>query len=97
MEYDWSPDLTLRTGVAYEISPIDDPTKRLISIPDSDRVWLSAGLTYDYSASTTIDLGATYIYLEDSEFDRTSANDVRVQGDIEAHTVIFAAAINTRW
>ncbi|MGE3231457.1 MAG: OmpP1/FadL family transporter [Hyphomicrobium sp.] len=97
LEYDWSPDVTLRSGVAYEISPIDDPTKRLISIPDSDRVWLSAGLTYDYSADTTLDFGATYIYLEDSEFDRTSANDVRVLGDIEAHTFILAAAVNTRW
>jgi long-chain fatty acid transport protein len=97
LEYDWSPDLTLRSGVAYEISPIDDPEKRLISIPDSDRVWLSAGLTYDYSAATTIDLGATYIFLEDSRFDRTSASGVNITGDIEAHTVILSAAINTRW
>ena len=97
LEYDWSRDLTLRGGVAYEISPIDDPSKRLISIPDSDRIWLSAGLTYAYSPSTTFDFGATYIYLEDSEFDRTSANDVELTGDIEAYTVIISAAINTRW
>ena len=33
-EYDWSPDLTLRTGVAYEVSPVDGATTRLVQDPD---------------------------------------------------------------
>jgi long-chain fatty acid transport protein len=42
-EYDYSPVLTLRTGVAYELSPEDDATKRFTTIPDNNRVWLSIG------------------------------------------------------
>ncbi len=48
-EYDYSPLLTLRSGVAYEISPIQDPTQRFTSIPDNNRVWLSIGASYKCS------------------------------------------------
>ena len=36
-EYDWSPALTVRAGVAYEISPIDF-SNRSVRLPDGDRV-----------------------------------------------------------
>ncbi len=42
-EFDWSPRLTLRTGVSYEISPVDGATTRLVQVPDSDHTWVSAG------------------------------------------------------
>jgi long-chain fatty acid transport protein len=96
-EFDWTDAITLRGGVAYEISPVDDPTKRIISIPDSDRVWLSTGLTYHHSATTTVDVGATFIFLEDAEFDRTSTSGVHLTGETQAHTVILSAGLNTKW
>ncbi|MBN9246377.1 MAG: outer membrane protein transport protein, partial [Hyphomicrobium sp.] len=42
-EYDYSPLLTLRSGVAYELSPIQDASERLVQVPDNNRVWLSIG------------------------------------------------------
>ena len=39
LEYDYSQKLTLRTGVAFEKSPIQNATERLIQVPDSDRWW----------------------------------------------------------
>src|SRR5258706_9739516 len=51
-EYDFSRQLTLRTGVGYEISPVDSPEKRIIGIPDSDRIWVSGGASYKWSQST---------------------------------------------
>src|SRR5690606_365526 len=53
-EYDYNPWLTLRAGVAYEISPVDSPEKLLLAVPDADRVWLSAGASYKWSESTTV-------------------------------------------
>ncbi|MEQ1711822.1 MAG: outer membrane protein transport protein, partial [Hyphomicrobium sp.] len=45
-EYDVSPALTVRAGVAYETSPIDRPSARLLQLPDNDRIWASLGASY---------------------------------------------------
>jgi long-chain fatty acid transport protein len=50
-EYDLMRNLTVRAGGAYEISPVDEPRKRLIGIPDNNRIWASVGATYRWSAS----------------------------------------------
>lgn len=96
-EYDWNARTTLRAGVAYEISPVDDPTKRIIGIPDSDRIWLSLGGSYKWSESTTIDLAYTHIFLDDAKFDRTSLGGLALQGDVEASTDIVSVSLRTKW
>ncbi|MGF1807500.1 outer membrane protein transport protein, partial [Aliivibrio sifiae] len=53
----------LRTGYMYDQTPVDELTS--ISIPDSDRQWFSAGFTYNWSTSTTLDFGFTYLIGED--------------------------------
>ena len=64
-EYDWSPNLTLRTGVGYEISPIQSATSRLVQVPDNDHTWVSVGATYKTSANSSIDFAYTHIFYED--------------------------------
>jgi long-chain fatty acid transport protein len=74
-EYDWSPALTLRTGVAYEISPVDGPTTRLVQDPDSNRVWLSLGGSYDWDKSTRLDFSYSHVFYEnDAPFNRVPAS-----------------------
>jgi long-chain fatty acid transport protein len=99
-EYDWSRQLTLRTGVAYEISPVNSPEKRIITIPDSDRIWVSAGASYKLSSSMSIDLAYTHIFLEDSEFVRTPIPyppEVVMTGDVEAATDIISVGLKMKW
>ena len=96
-EYDVNQALTLRTGVGYEISPVDDPTKRIVGIPDSDRIWASIGASYKYSASTTVEFAYTHIFLEDAELRRTSLQNLPVVADVEARTDILSVALKTRW
>jgi long-chain fatty acid transport protein len=99
-EYDVNKALTLRTGVGYEISPVDDPTKRIIGIPDSDRVWASIGASYKYSESTTIDFAYTHIFLDDAELRRKTlvqTGSLPVVADVEAKTDILSVALKTRW
>ncbi len=67
-EYDWSRDLTLRTGVAYEISPVDGPTTRLVQDPDSNRVWLSLGGSYDITEKTRLDFSYSHVFFENDAF-----------------------------
>ena len=39
-EYQWNERLTLRSGVAYEISPVTDQV-RVPLVPDNNRIWAS--------------------------------------------------------
>ena len=60
-DYRLNNEWTVRGGVAYETSAVDDPKTRTATIPDADRVWLSLGATYNYSKQIQFDFGATYL------------------------------------
>jgi long-chain fatty acid transport protein len=57
--YNVNSVLALRLGVAFDQSAAED--YRSISIPDSDRLWYSAGATYQLSSTDSIDFGLSYI------------------------------------
>jgi long-chain fatty acid transport protein len=65
-EYQWSPQLALRAGIAYETSPIDYQN-RTTRLPDDNRIWLGAGLTYNWSDKMSIDLGYSYVFAADGD------------------------------
>jgi len=67
LEYAYSPSLTLRTGVAYETSPVQDSTRDLL-LPDANRVHLSFGATYKYSDKIGVNLGYSHLFMEDAPF-----------------------------
>jgi len=97
-EYDYSPLLTLRSGVAYEISPIDSATKRLVQIPDNNRVWLSVGASYKWSDAITLDVGYSHIFIEDGGIDLyTPTGGGPFRGDVEASVDLFSVGVRTRW
>jgi long-chain fatty acid transport protein len=66
-EYAYSPELLLRGGVGYEISPIEDSTRDIL-LPDSNRVFLSAGASYKYSDQIILDIAYTHIFFDDADF-----------------------------
>ena len=60
-DYNYNEQLTLRSGVGYETSPVRDASYRNPLIPDTDRVWLSLGASYKASKQLTVDAGYTYL------------------------------------
>lgn len=96
-EYDVSKQLTVRAGGAYEISPIDTPDKRLIGIPDNDRIWASLGATYKWSESMSFDVAYTHLFVKDSTFNRQSLSGFNVAGTIDASTDIVSLSMKTKW
>ncbi len=68
-------DWILRAGYMYDTSAQDSVTS--ISVPDSDRQWLSAGFTYNISEKSNVDFGFTYLM----------GDDVRVKESTPATTV----------
>jgi len=74
-EYAYSPDLTLRAGLAYEESPVKDDTRNVF-LPDDDRIWLSVGATAKLTESTKVDLGYSHLFIEDSPICQPQPNCV---------------------
>ncbi|MEZ8967510.1 long-chain fatty acid transporter [Vibrio breoganii] len=50
---------TLRTGYMHDTAAQDEITS--ISVPDSDRNWISGGATYHFSENANVDFGITYL------------------------------------
>ncbi|MBX9683402.1 MAG: OmpP1/FadL family transporter [Hyphomicrobium sp.] len=99
LEHNYSDQLTLRGGVAYEISPIQNPDERTIRVPDADRVWLTVGASYKYSEWTTIDFAYAHVFVEDSTTDRTEfvgASPRRLVGDVESSVDILSIGWRTK-
>ncbi len=95
LEHEYSSQLTLRGGIAYEISPIEDPDERTPRVPDADRIWLSAGATYRYSDTMTIDLAYSHIFVEDSRLDRIEGG-ARLVGEVESSVDIISVGVKSK-
>ncbi len=90
----------LKAGLAYDQTPVKGENTRLVSLPDNDRVWLSIGAQYKPNKSTSVDVGATYLYVRDSTInnDQTSAsvtaNKGLVKGNYDANALILGAQLS---
>ena len=60
-DYNINDEFTVRGGVGYEISPVDDDKYRSATIPDTDRLWLSMGATWHASKNLQGDFGIAYL------------------------------------
>lgn len=101
-EYDYNEKLTFRTGLAYEISPIRDSTRGL-RLPDNDRIWASAGLTYTHNEHLSFDLGYSHIFGTDTPInivpghqDYTTATDTFV-GSADSQVDILSASLRYKF
>jgi long-chain fatty acid transport protein len=96
-EYDYSPVITLRTGVAYELSPEDSAAKRLTIIPDNNRVWLNLGASYKWSETLSFDLAYSHIFVQDGGFSRLSPGGIPVSGTIDASADLVSVGMRSVW
>lgn len=60
-DYRINDAFTIRGGLAYETSPIDDQSTRMAVIPDTDRIWFSLGASWYPTQDLQFDVGATYL------------------------------------
>ncbi|MFA5958781.1 OmpP1/FadL family transporter [Hyphomicrobium sp.] len=97
-EYDYSPVITLRTGVAYELSPEDDATKRFTTIPDNNRVWLNFGASYKWSETITLDFAYSHIFVQDGAFERASPTlPVTLTGEQVSSADLISVGLRSQW
>jgi long-chain fatty acid transport protein len=92
-----NPQLTVRAGGAYEISPIRKAADRIIGIPDADRIWASAGFSYNISQSTTIDFGYSHVFVDDAQVDRLNIpRTTRIVADLDASADIVSVGVRMK-
>jgi len=101
-EYDWNEQVTLRAGFGYEISPIDEDI-RSTRLPDNNRFWLSAGLSWKPSEKLAFDLGYSHLIPEDTKINigpghqDYNANIGTYTADVDSQVDIFAASLRYKF
>ena len=68
--YQYNDALKLRFGVAFDQTPVQGAADRTMTLPDSDRVWLSFGGKYNLSKDSSLDMGYSHIFFRDADTNR---------------------------
>jgi long-chain fatty acid transport protein len=95
-EYALSDAFTLRAGLAYDETPVQDE-HRSPRLPDNDRNWYSVGLTWNASEAMEISAAYTRIMVDDPELDIVSSSGSRLVGEAEGHANLFGISAQYRF
>lgn len=88
--YRLNPAWKLKFGVAYDSSPVPDADHRLVSLPDNDRLWLSVGAQWQAGKDATLDLGAAYLYVRNTDINAVSAaTGTTVKGSYDSYVKLI--------
>lgn len=69
--YQYTDKLILRFGIAHDQTPIPSAEDRTARIPGDDRRWVSLGAGYEIDSSTSIDVGYSHLFVDDTEINNT--------------------------
>lgn len=91
VNYQYRGDLKLKFGLAYDQTPVKGASTRLVSLPDNNRTWLSAGAQWTVGKGGVLDVGATYLLVNKSQIDNNQLSEFRgrVTGDYKANAWLF--------
>lgn len=93
LEHDWSDKLTVRGGLAYEISPIRAADERSLRVPDSDRYWVSLGASYQITEKMKANLAYSHVFFEEGDI-TYSESGIAFTGKSNAHLDIISAGMS---
>jgi long-chain fatty acid transport protein len=95
--YKMSDAFTLKLGVAYDKSPVEDAF-RSVRLPDNDRYWLAVGGKYRMSKQATLDFGYTHIFINDAPINNmqgtAGGQNGNVVGNYKASVDILSAQLS---
>lgn len=94
-EYDLNSKWTLRSGLAYDRSASD--SHRSISIPDTDRTWVSLGGTYRASERLSFDAGYSYIFGKKSHFIEDNGMPTASTFAVRSNAMIYGLNLNYKF
>ncbi len=71
----------------YDTSAQDSLTS--VSVPDSDRQWLSTGFTYHIDTKSNVDFGFTYLMGDDVKVNESTAGVSSLTATTHADAILF--------
>lgn len=98
--YQMDSQWKLRLGLAYDeaAAKLAERTPR---IPDSNRIWYSAGLGYQYSENLSFDAAFTYIHAKDASVDMAGTENRalgrNVTADYKNSVKLFGLSLNYKF
>lgn len=94
--YRMSDQLRLRAGLALDKGAVQSHYRSL-SIPDTDRVWYSAGMTYQLGHGLSVDMALAYLDGDKVDLTETSSLGSQFVGTTRGDAELFAASLNYQW
>jgi long-chain fatty acid transport protein len=93
VNYAVNDQLTVRTGVSYDPSPIKEEfnTPRL---PGGDRTLVGVGATYKPSKSFNIDIGYTHVFADSSSVNQTNSTGDTLRGEFDSSVDVIGIQAN---
>ena len=87
---------TFRAGVAYDNTPVPEGN-RTLRIPDADRLWVTAGFSWDFLPCWTLDVGYAHIFAEDALIIEGSATQGRFTGRATGGGDVVSVGLSARF
>lgn len=85
---------SVQLGVAYDQSAVDDED-RTAGIPETSRIWLSGGYSFNLGANQNFNLGYAHLFAEKASINQTvesGTTTYNLTGEYEGHVDIFSAS-----
>lgn len=70
----------IKSGIAWDQTPVKSAEYRMVSMPDNDRYWVSLGTQYKPNKSSRFDIGAAYLFIRDSKVNNYQGTTFRDHG-----------------
>ncbi|RQW69527.1 transporter [Halomonas sp. YLB-10] len=94
--YQLNPQWVLRTGLAYDETPIKDEY-RSVRVPSDDRIIFSLGAGWTPTPDLTVDVAYSYIHESDAELSQEEENRGTYEADFENTAQAFGAQLTYRF
>jgi len=100
IDYQYSDQLVLRTGVALDETPVPSAERRTPRLPGNDRTWISFGASYQIDNDLSVDVGYSHLFFDDTEINNElesdTSNNVKatLSGTYDASVDIISVQLN---
>jgi len=73
LNYKFNEQWKLRTGVAWDQSPVPNPQVRNPRVPDNSRTWLAIGGSWSFAKGASVDVGYAHLFVPDTSINHTES------------------------
>ena len=99
LTYKLDDRIKLRTGLAYDQSPVPDARHRTPRIPDNARTWLALGMSYASTEHLSYDAGYAHLFVNDTAINNSTEAGIQhnLKGTYQISIDILSAQVNYRF